>query len=438
MLKIKCFGRRWLLTRIISNHTLSVTQRHTTTTYGVAACLSRLADTEWQRSCECVRRFSPTIGPLGQWRSLCEGGWTGQVPPGLPDLDGANGQPNSPIERGQAEREPAGLMTIGEETRQPSQPQAVPAQLTPEPQQLVPPSGYSTTLPSASESSNDLPRDQVSARSSPTLTRQQQQSTTTPVIPSETVPVPPSPQSLEPPVSPYVDQNTGSVRSLSAFPTPPTHFPLPPPRQPRGQQTSYFQQNPSSTNLELPSVSQRPPESPLSSNGDLSGISDTEETMSRPTIQNLRDVPTATTTSTQPSPEAKYKTPKIPLEEQVSNEQLNTPAPEVQRPTPVRSQTALTVESNIDVDSRQKTRQGPSSSIDTSPQTSSKSYTRDDHERDTREFGTLNRDAEIPAKSRTVDSSKYQQAIERMDTGASSGSIVAAMRNRYSNTVRSV
>ncbi|EGN98676.1 hypothetical protein SERLA73DRAFT_107764 [Serpula lacrymans var. lacrymans S7.3] len=67
------------------NHALLVTQRHTSTTYSVAACLSRVADAEWLRTCEHVRRFSPTIGQLGEWRALCEGNWTGPIPDDLPD-----------------------------------------------------------------------------------------------------------------------------------------------------------------------------------------------------------------------------------------------------------------------------------------------------------------------------------------------------------------
>ncbi|KAF5359746.1 hypothetical protein D9756_003444 [Leucocoprinus leucothites] len=69
------------------NHLNQTTQRHTTTIYSVAACLSRIADTEWVRSCECVRRFAPTVGPLGEWRSLCEGGWSKDIPGDLVNLD---------------------------------------------------------------------------------------------------------------------------------------------------------------------------------------------------------------------------------------------------------------------------------------------------------------------------------------------------------------
>lgn len=72
-----------------------VTEKHTSTTFYVAACLSRIADTEWVRSCEEVRRFSATIGQLGQWRALCEGAWTGSIPQNLPDVDDAHTQSSS-------------------------------------------------------------------------------------------------------------------------------------------------------------------------------------------------------------------------------------------------------------------------------------------------------------------------------------------------------
>ncbi|KAH8994829.1 hypothetical protein EDB92DRAFT_1847629 [Lactarius akahatsu] len=53
----------------------------------VAATLSRVAEAEWLRSAERIRRFSPLIGQLGEWKALCEGGWTGPIPGDLPDVD---------------------------------------------------------------------------------------------------------------------------------------------------------------------------------------------------------------------------------------------------------------------------------------------------------------------------------------------------------------
>jgi hypothetical protein len=54
----------------------------------------------------------------------------------------------------------------------------------------------------------------------------------------------------------------------------------------------------------------------------------------------------------------------------------------------------------------------------------------------TKEFGVLGSDLPSPTKSRTMDNFKYPRSIERTDTGTSTtGSIVAAMRNRYDNNV---
>lgn len=62
-------------------------------TFQVASTLSRVAEAEWLRSGECIRRFSPLIGQLGEWKAFCEGGWTGPIPGDLPDVD----QPPHPL-----------------------------------------------------------------------------------------------------------------------------------------------------------------------------------------------------------------------------------------------------------------------------------------------------------------------------------------------------
>ncbi|KAI9440081.1 hypothetical protein H4582DRAFT_1944924 [Lactarius indigo] len=69
------------------NHALSVSQKNAVVTFQVAATLSRVAEAEWLRSAERIRRFSPLIGQLGEWKALCEGGWTGPIPGDLPDVD---------------------------------------------------------------------------------------------------------------------------------------------------------------------------------------------------------------------------------------------------------------------------------------------------------------------------------------------------------------
>lgn len=46
-----------------------------------------MADAEWTRVCEGVRRFAPAIGAVGEWRAFCEGEWTNLIPAQLPDPD---------------------------------------------------------------------------------------------------------------------------------------------------------------------------------------------------------------------------------------------------------------------------------------------------------------------------------------------------------------
>ncbi|PFH53012.1 hypothetical protein AMATHDRAFT_55922 [Amanita thiersii Skay4041] len=192
------------------NHALSATQRHVTTTYSVAACLSRLADGEWLRTCETIRRCSPNIGPLGEWRSLCEGGWQGPVPQELPDID------TPQTDRDPIQSAPTGTEGVLNHSRQDFGRQET---------------DHGSSIPETDTSQRPSP---AQSRYSPSASPAQQSSTYGSVSSSSgggrdfprsgTVPI-----SLEPP-RPLVDPNTGSVRSLSAFPTPPTHFPIPPPR----------------------------------------------------------------------------------------------------------------------------------------------------------------------------------------------------------------
>jgi hypothetical protein len=70
-----------------SNHHNFVAQKHTAVTFSVSSSLARIADAEWARCCESVRKSSPQIGNLGEWRSFCDGGWIGKIPDDLPDVD---------------------------------------------------------------------------------------------------------------------------------------------------------------------------------------------------------------------------------------------------------------------------------------------------------------------------------------------------------------
>ncbi|KAF9650217.1 hypothetical protein BDM02DRAFT_1484078 [Thelephora ganbajun] len=69
------------------NHSNFVAQKHAAVTCSISSSLARIADAEWARCCESVRKSSPQIGTLGEWRSLCDGGWMGRAPDDLPDTD---------------------------------------------------------------------------------------------------------------------------------------------------------------------------------------------------------------------------------------------------------------------------------------------------------------------------------------------------------------
>ncbi|KAF9565256.1 hypothetical protein CPC08DRAFT_203174 [Agrocybe pediades] len=410
------------------NHAVNVNQKHGMTVYNVAASLSRLADTEWQRSCECVRRFSPVVGPLGQWRALCEGGWTGNIPSDLPDpANSTNDKANASADGNDL----TNLKAIEEEKVELRPPAAPGINSRQSSEQLrVPPPGYTTGPPSASESSGDLTKDPSSTRNSPVIQRQAHQESSSPNEPSS---IALSSDVLHPPRAPFVDAITGSVRSLSAFPTPPTHFPLPPPRQNPSQQSLQLS---ASSKLEFPSHNQLS-ESPISANGDLPAVSDNEEPRTRDRLTSRGPLSQVEGSLGTPPASFENRNWRTVSEEQVPREKYRVEDSDIRRPMPMRAQTSLPAEStyqssrDLPVRNRGDTRHAPSSSLEL------KNLNNRPHNRNL-EGDEINANEDLPLKSRAPDtSSKYPRHIERMDTGASSGSIVAAMRDRYSNTAGS-
>ncbi|OBZ72236.1 hypothetical protein A0H81_07444 [Grifola frondosa] len=176
------------------DHALFVTQRHSSTVYNLAACLSRMADAEWMRSFESVRKFSPTIGQLGEWRALCEGGWSGDVPGDLPDYN--TGKTTT-------EPRPVNEHDSGEITG------------SPRPRELMPPT-------------NEKPAPEYSSRDA-----SEQENASRAVTPSGQSPVAPPQYFPEPGDKPEQhlerkSHSATSLASLASFPAPPTHFPIPP------------------------------------------------------------------------------------------------------------------------------------------------------------------------------------------------------------------
>ncbi|KAG7451202.1 uncharacterized protein BT62DRAFT_926854, partial [Guyanagaster necrorhizus] len=367
------------------NHALFVTQRHTSTTFSVAACMSRIADAEWLRACEGVRRYAPAVGLLGEWRALCEGGWGGPIPPDLPDLGApAQQQPRTqpPPPPSQTIREP--VNRISDEER-PSPPMCLQAEAidvnSQKPTEVHP--GVRTVYEKEREQPSPLSSpNQPQYPQTPEGTATQKQNQSTP------------PSSFDNPIRSFLDPNTGSVRSLSAFPAPPTHFPLPPINSQRQQQPSLEQSSHSSSasHISFPTLS-RP--SDVIPGGDeiITGETVSSSPVSGP-----------------PSPQQKFN------DNSDINNQSNVSAPGghnhgLRHSTPMRSLTAPT----LDDPSATVAERSPNS-LNTSRLLS---Y-------DEREFGS-----DYKPPTRGLDSVKGK-GVDRNNTAKNSGSIVAAMRNRYS------
>ncbi|GLB40409.1 hypothetical protein LshimejAT787_0802800 [Lyophyllum shimeji] len=369
------------------NHAFSVTQRHCATTYSTAACLSRIADAEWLKTCEGVRRFAPTIGQLGEWRALCEGAWTGPVPTDLPDMDESQ-QPHPDREITTEKQSDDGHLQA---------PASLPSYEARDHRGLPEQARFPAGLSSGAEA--EPFREPTTTRHSPTLSRADHQN----VLPSPQRLTSTAPSAYEAP-RPFADKNnTDSVRSLSAFPLPPTHFPIPPPRQ---QQSSQSQSSQSSY-ANMPQLSESPlPE--IVEHGD------------GPPPANASPKDVSSSTTLPPSPEQRFQEkPNIPDISSAHPPDIVEGGNKLRQPIPVRSQTMPPAVATYSRDAE---------SAATTDGASRQAQDEDSFDTD-REFGV--NVGYIP-KSQTAELSK-SYPVERTDTAGNSGSIVAAMRNRYSN-----
>ncbi|KAH8093709.1 hypothetical protein BXZ70DRAFT_1010307 [Cristinia sonorae] len=149
------------------NHSLSVTKRHTAILHTVASSLSKVADAEW----------------LGEWRSLCDGGWAGPIPSDLPNPEPAPSVPSAEKEVDTAE------LTLDRP---------------------------------APEYTSRGPSEQERTRQSQDPSSAQHIATTAPPPPQYTSP------ELQSEVGGTMQSRERIRASLASFPAPPTHFPLPP------------------------------------------------------------------------------------------------------------------------------------------------------------------------------------------------------------------
>ncbi|KAG6842324.1 hypothetical protein C0991_010613 [Blastosporella zonata] len=343
---------------------------------------ARVADAEWLRTCEGVRRYSPTIGQLGEWRALCEGGWSGPIPPDLVDPDRSL----------QSYQDKAGESAMekksGSEGRLPTTFGNVQAKDSGQVTEHIHP--FNTPL---SGLDPKVPRDQLPTPHSPALSTNSHESS--PVISHLT---PSTPQdhdfsertiSLAPPASDSKETNMDSVRSLSAFPLPPTHFPIPP----RRQQASQSQSSQSSTSY--PSMP-RLTESPLSN-----ANADATDPLKFPlSSDNAPSSPVQHHLEKPPSPEV--------------NTSVSAEDHHLRQPIPVKSLTSVPPFINYEEPMAPSQRSNVQDTVNTD-----------------QEFGV---NVGYVSRSRAANT-VLPAGLERTDTGGSSGSIVAAMRTRYSDNV---
>ncbi|KDQ59199.1 hypothetical protein JAAARDRAFT_175969 [Jaapia argillacea MUCL 33604] len=381
------------------NHALLVTQRHTATTYSVAACLARIADAHWLRTCEVLRRASPAIGSVGEWRTLCEANWSRPVPKDLPDLGvQEQGPPELRSDWDQEDRTLSGS---------PWPPRHFDDSGTP-----TPDVGFET--PEGLGTPSGHPVDQLTPP----------QSTGTPSSnPGK------STSEWGGGIQDGRDGSTRSMASLSSFPSPPTHFPLP---LLSDRHLSASQSSPVASSLGRTSETQesQPPshQPPADSHPGVEVLPPLTESPQ----EVLPDLPPTNGSDTiPPRPTSPPQPPRSTSDPVITDSphrgddgETSTVQQAVPAPLP-------------EVHSKQDNEKAPSSSKSASL---IGTHLRGDYLEDRkadiagdREVG-VDRNGVLEARTRSLDASKKQQGIERSESVTSSGSIVAAMRNRYRAT----
>ncbi|KAI0654648.1 hypothetical protein C8Q70DRAFT_1058242 [Cubamyces menziesii] len=403
------------------NHALLVTEKHSSTMYNLAASFSRVADAEWIRGCESVRRFSPTIGPLGQWRALCEGGWSGALPSDLPNEQhkgspsGSGSRDLEPVQPVNSHREltlppsdrPAPQYSSRDASEQEPSSRAVTPGQSPQP----PPQYFPSTAFSESAKGDD--------GSQKGSVKEAEERTS---------------------VSANEERNAHSttLASLAAFPAPPTHFP-PPPSSGSKFSSGPAAQSDTSTQPTRDARPEHPSDSPTNitpfprfteSPAPESTPSLTEDSRSPPTPRTelLNSLPSTAI----PAPsEGSHVTKDVGDSPSMGLPNLpHSPSSRMESSVSSESRLSSPVapQGHASLDRRPSpaTNEAPNVSHHTSPG----SYRRGDYVDDS-EFGVR----------RSVDSNKPRppeptlpKVVERSDTGKSNGSVVAALRDRYART----
>lgn len=346
----------------------------------VAGCLSRIAEEEWKRSCEEVRRVSPHVGQVGEWRCLCEGGWTNPVPPDLLDPDLSSG-PDSYPGRG-----PHGID---------GPPQRFERDLA------VP--NNQRTFDNASRGTTPTHEPWSSPDPSPVDRQRSHENLST----TELRRLPEG-----------RNNSATSLASLGSFPAPPTHFPLPPVHPtPQG----LVVEDKGSENGGLKDGSAMDEEGK-----DVVASLVSEQTKEVKGLRISTTRPTASSSAggaSQSSTPLETSSPIVPFDSKTNSPQLD------RKPVGVDHEEREPVKKEDPP--FESTRQSASGSSSSTSNPNTKSLPCGDY-LDGAEFG-IRKTGEPNSRNNKPGA----ETIERSDTGRSNGSIVAALRDRYSRTVRS-
>lgn len=192
---------------------MAVARNHTSAIYTIALCISRTADAEWGRACGCVSKFAPIIGRVGELRAYLEGGWAQNIPSFLRDGEGSENEGGMPVSTNERVNEMGvriAQSSSGTETDSSARYSSAPSLTTP-----ATSTHSASTSPSQPSTPTPLTPPTSSGASLPARSK--------PLGASGPPPTAYFPHTLE---KLHTD-SVRSIESLSSFPSPPTHFPLP-------------------------------------------------------------------------------------------------------------------------------------------------------------------------------------------------------------------
>lgn len=262
-------------------------------------------------------------------------------------------------------------------------------------------------------------------------------------------PGPSTAQSLKPPPAVYEDGSVRSIASLGSFPEPPTHFPIPPLvtsfSSNAATNTPVYYHNPTSLQSDGPLQSRT--SSDLSGTGPIAVLSRVTrspmEEGTTPFLTNRLSEPSLAQPVKPLIAPAQNGKDEISATSEKSGRNSDVPgeAKVAPSPPPPNIESSLLLASasaspHLPVfDDRQRQQEDPSlatNSRNSSSTGSSSTFRRGDY-LDNREFGVDSPVDSAQLRAKTLDSA--QRRIEESDSSKGNGSVVAAIRDKYTRAV---